>query len=75
MFSSNLGDVCRRALETQNRYWQIERDYQEQLAKRRVCCRNCSFFDDNPYLPCAINPSVAQLSEEGSCNSFEPKWR
>lgn len=57
-FNTNLGSICRRAVENQLIYRRIERDFREIIAKQRHCCRNCAYFDDNPYLPCACAESV-----------------
>jgi hypothetical protein len=72
-FNINLGSICRRALDNQRIYWKVERDFRDVIARRRLCCRNCLNFDDNPYLPCAIDPIQAGLpDEDNTCKFFEP---
>ncbi len=73
-FNTNLGSICRRALENQQIYWKVEKDFRDILAKRRQCCRNCTYFDDNLYLPCAIAPIQAGMpDEDNTCQFFEQK--
>ncbi len=73
-FNRDIGAACRRALETDRIYWKVEKDFRHELAKRRQCCRNCKWFDENPYLPCAIDPLVAALPDsDNACRHFERK--
>ncbi|PSF35969.1 hypothetical protein C7H19_14570 [Aphanothece hegewaldii CCALA 016] len=71
-FNTNLGSICQRALENQLISRKVEKNFREITAKRRHCCRNCAYFDDNPYLPCAIEPIQAALPDEvNTCRFFE----
>ncbi|WP_013320670.1 hypothetical protein [Gloeothece verrucosa] len=73
-FNFNLGSTCRRALINHQIYRKVEEKYQEIRAKRRQCCRNCAYFDNNPYLPCAIDPIQAAMADEDNfCKYFERK--
>jgi hypothetical protein len=75
-FHAHLRSACRRALETNEIYWKVEREFRELQNRRRRCCRNCSYFDDNPYLPCAIAPiQAAMLEADNDCQFFELKER
>lgn len=74
MLNFNLGSICRRALENQEIYWKVERDFRDSLAKRRHCCRNCGYFDDNPYLACAVDPIQAGMPDKDNyCPFFARK--
>lgn len=37
---------------------------------KRVPCRQCRFFKDNPYLKCAIRPSDALTTEAINCKDY-----
>ena len=39
----------------------------------QVPCRNCRFFKNNPYLPCAVHPSTALTSEAIHCSDYCPQ--
>jgi hypothetical protein len=42
------------------------------IAQTKHCCRNCHYFDDNPYLPCAIDPLQAGIpDQDNTCRFFE----
>ena len=38
-----------------------------------VPCAGCRFFDDNPYLPCAIRPSEANTPAAIGCRDYQPR--
>jgi len=59
-FNADFGSICRRALVNQQIYWRVERDFRDAIAQHRHCCRNCLYFDSNPYLPCAVDPIQAK---------------
>jgi hypothetical protein len=70
--NTNLGSICHRALVNQQIYWRVERDFRDVMAKHRRCCRNCHYFDDNPYLPCAVDPIQAEMPDkDNACKFFE----
>jgi hypothetical protein len=71
-FNINLGSICRSALENHLIYRRVERNFGYILAKRNHCCRNCRYFDNNPYLPCAVDPILAAMPErDNDCRFFE----
>lgn len=39
---------------------------------QRVPCRNCRFFGNNPYLKCAINPSIVLTEQALECSDYQP---
>jgi hypothetical protein len=39
----------------------------------QVPCKNCSYFTNNPYLRCAVNPTIALTSDAVNCSDFCPK--
>lgn len=53
--------------------WTIE---QKKIANvkhyHKVPCRNCQFFTNNPYLKCAVNPSIALTPEAINCSDYCP---
>lgn len=56
--------------ENQQIYWKVERDYKDVIARRRLYCRNCVNFDDNPYLRCAIAPIQVGILDENNTGKF-----
>ena len=38
-----------------------------------VPCPGCRFFDDNPYLPCALRPSEANTPAVIGCRDYEQR--
>ncbi len=38
----------------------------------RVPCRNCQFYKNNPYLPCAVHPSTALTAQAINCSDYLP---
>lgn len=41
----------------------------------RVPCRNCRFFCNNPYLKCALNPSIVLTEQALNCSDYAPSDR
>lgn len=39
----------------------------------QVPCRNCQFFQNNPYLRCAVNPSMALTDDAKGCSDYCPQ--
>jgi len=37
-----------------------------------VPCKSCRYFTNNPYLRCAVNPSVALTSQAVNCSEYCP---
>ncbi|MBE9225944.1 hypothetical protein IQ264_10960 [Phormidium sp. LEGE 05292] len=38
----------------------------------QVPCKNCRYFTNNPYLRCAVNPSIALTSQAVNCSDYCP---
>lgn len=38
----------------------------------QVPCKNCRYFTNNPYLRCAVNPSIALTSDAINCSDYCP---
>ncbi len=38
----------------------------------QIPCRNCRFFCNNPYLKCAINPSIVLTEQALDCSDYAP---
>ena len=75
-FNANLGSICRHALQNQHIYWKIERDFQNAIAQTKHCCRNCRYFDENPYLACAVDPLQAGMpDQDNTCRFFDLEMR
>lgn len=75
-FNANLGSICRHALQNQQIYWKVERDFQKAIAQTKHCCRNCRYFDNNPYLACAVDPLQAGMpDQDNTCRFFDPEMR
>ena len=73
-FNTDFGAICRRALVNQQIYWRVERDFRDAIAQNRHCCRNCLYFDSNPYLPCAVDPIQAKIpDDDNTCTVFTRK--
>jgi hypothetical protein len=39
----------------------------------QVSCENCQFFDNNPYLKCALHPSKVMSAEAKDCSDYSPR--
>jgi hypothetical protein len=39
----------------------------------QVPCRNCRFYKNNPYLQCAVHPSMALTAEATNCSDYLPQ--
>lgn len=39
----------------------------------QVSCENCQFFDNNPYLKCALHPSKVLSPEAKDCSDYSPR--
>lgn len=39
----------------------------------QVPCRNCRFFQNNPYLRCAVNPATALTDKASDCSDYCPQ--
>ncbi|MCC5641607.1 hypothetical protein LC607_01260 [Nostoc sp. CHAB 5824] len=38
----------------------------------KLPCRNCSFYSNNHYLKCAVNPSIVLTEEAMNCSEYSP---
>ena len=75
-FNANLGSICRHTLQNQQIYWKVERDFQNAIAQTKHCCRNCRYFDENPYLACAVDPLQAGMpDQDNTCRFFDLEMR
>lgn len=41
--------------------------------KQQIYCNNCRFFSNNPYLKCALHPSIALTKKAESCSDYHLK--
>ena len=55
--------------------WMVARHELTSNLKRfhKVPCSNCKFFSANPYLKCAVNPSVALTEQAVDCSEYSPQ--
>ncbi|MEH1870396.1 hypothetical protein [Nostoc sp.] len=38
----------------------------------KLPCKNCSFYSNNHYLKCAVNPSIVLTEEAMNCSEYSP---
>lgn len=55
-------------VEVRKKYLPIKK--KESLDSSHFPCYQCKFFNQNPYLKCAVNPSVALTQEASNCKDF-----
>ncbi len=36
-------------------------------------CKKCRFFNSNPYIKCAVNPSLAMTTAAKDCTDYQPR--
>lgn len=55
--------------------WMVARHELTSNLKRfhKVPCSNCKFFSANPYLKCAVNPSIALTEKAADCSEYSPQ--
>ncbi|MCC5659650.1 hypothetical protein LC608_22280 [Nostoc sp. XA010] len=41
-------------------------------ALHKLPCKNCSFYSNNHYLKCAVNPSIVLTEEAMNCSEYSP---
>ncbi|MBD2242298.1 hypothetical protein [Nostoc sp. FACHB-888] len=41
-------------------------------AIHKLPCKNCSFYSNNHYLKCAVNPSIVLTEEAINCSEYSP---
>jgi hypothetical protein len=39
----------------------------------KTACYQCKFFNNNPYLKCAVNPSTVLTTEAKNCPDYQPR--
>lgn len=77
MLKTNLAQVCSRVEQTYQIWQQV--DYETRLKiwqhheRTKHACKNCTYFDDNGYLPCALHPQVAlqNANEINDCRDWK----
>ena len=38
-------------------------------------CRKCRFFSNNPFLKCAVHPTIVLTKEANNCTDYNPRTR
>lgn len=55
----------------------VQKKSDSQLSKlqsfQKIPCSKCRYFNSNPYLKCAVNPSVVLKDEAINCPEYHPK--
>lgn len=58
-------------------YAQVPKHIQKLLFKlqphHKVPCRDCKFFNCNPYIQCAIHPTTVQTMKAADCQDYRDK--
>ena len=39
----------------------------------KIPCKTCQFFKDNPYIKCAVHPSIAATKSAIECSDYTPQ--
>jgi hypothetical protein len=61
-------------LLTISSFWKIAREgLLTAKHLHQVPCRNCRFFESNPYLKCAVHPSLALTEQAFNCSDYCPQ--
>lgn len=77
MLKTNLVGVCSRAGQTYQMWRQVDQEIRYQVWQRhertKHACKNCTYFDDNDYLPCALHPDIARhaANDINECRDWE----
>lgn len=77
MLKTNLTQVCSRVSHTYQVLQRVDQELRLEIWIRRErtkhACKNCAFFDDNDYLPCALHPDLAaqKVGEINQCRDWE----
>ena len=45
----------------------------EQKPLKKLPCYSCQFFNKNPYLKCAVQPSLALTKDADNCTDYQSK--
>ncbi|KAM3112467.1 hypothetical protein [Phormidesmis sp. 146-33] len=56
--------------------WKVNRkDVETNKLTAQSPCKKCRFFNSNPYVKCAVNPSLAMTTAAKDCTDYQPKER
>ncbi|KAM3103643.1 hypothetical protein ACKFKF_01125 [Phormidesmis sp. 146-12] len=56
--------------------WKVNRkDVETSKLTAQSPCKKCRFFNSNPYVKCAVNPSLAMTTAAKDCTDYQPKER
>lgn len=65
-----FSNVALRPLE----FWEVTGDEMATIEHfHQLPCRNCRYFSNNPYLKCAIQPSIALTLQALNCSDYCPQ--
>jgi hypothetical protein len=54
--------------------WKVSRkEVESSKSLAQSPCKKCRFFDSNPYIKCAVNPSLAMTTAAIDCTDYQPK--
>jgi hypothetical protein len=56
--------------------WKLNRKQMNQTKQQaQLPCKKCHFFQNNPYIKCAVNPGLALTKEAMECSDYQPRDR
>lgn len=56
--------------------WKVSRkEVESNKSMAQSPCKKCRFFNSNPYVKCAVNPSLAMTTAATDCTDYQPKER
>lgn len=56
--------------------WKLNRKEMNQAKQLgQLPCKKCRFFNNNPYIKCAVNPNLALTKESQDCPDYRPRDR
>lgn len=56
--------------------WKLNRKEMNQAKQLgQLPCKKCKFYNNNPYVKCAVNPSLALTKEAEDCGDYRPRDR
>jgi hypothetical protein len=56
--------------------WKLNRKQMNQTKQQaQLPCKKCHFFQNNPYIKCAVNPGLALTKEATDCTDYQPRDR
>ncbi len=71
LLATTLIVVCLKRLQ----YWKnLDESFTRQATDcfYQTACYQCKFFNNNPYLKCAVNPSAVLTVEAKNCPDYQP---